>query len=130
MPRRACSALHVRFHRAGRCPAGRERLGARADIHITRQLREAAKVIDIDLIDHVIVGGAKADPLKVGLLFLPRCGPRVRPFFGQYPQIRRGSIVGSRSRLVMVTPHGPAGPEATGAVLFRPSTALREPCLH
>jgi DNA repair protein RadC len=37
-----------------------------ADIHITRQLREAAKVIDIDLIDHVIVGDAKADPLKVG----------------------------------------------------------------
>ena len=37
-----------------------------ADIHITRQLREAAKVIDIDLIDLVIVGDAKADPLKVG----------------------------------------------------------------
>ncbi|WP_415910002.1 JAB domain-containing protein [Oleiharenicola sp. Vm1] len=37
-----------------------------ADVHITRQLREAAKVIDIDLIDHVIVGDAKADPLKVG----------------------------------------------------------------
>lgn len=37
-----------------------------ADIQVTRQLREAAKVIDIDLIDHVIVGDAKADPQKVG----------------------------------------------------------------
>ncbi|HEY0947137.1 MAG TPA: JAB domain-containing protein [Opitutaceae bacterium] len=37
-----------------------------ADVHITRQLREAAKVIDIDLIDHVIVGDAKADPVQVG----------------------------------------------------------------
>lgn len=37
-----------------------------ADLHITRQLREAAKVIDVDLTDHVIVGDAKADPVKVG----------------------------------------------------------------
>jgi len=37
-----------------------------ADIQVTRQLREAAKVIDIDLVDHVIVGDAKADPQKVG----------------------------------------------------------------
>lgn len=37
-----------------------------ADIQMTRVLREAAKVIDIDLIDHVIVGDAKADPQKVG----------------------------------------------------------------
>ena len=37
-----------------------------ADIQITRVLREAAKIIDIDLLDHVIVGDAKADPQKVG----------------------------------------------------------------
>ncbi len=37
-----------------------------ADVQITRVLREAAKVIDIDLLDHVIIGDPKADPLKVG----------------------------------------------------------------
>lgn len=33
-----------------------------ADVHLTRQLREAAKAIDIDLLDHVIVGRPLADP--------------------------------------------------------------------
>lgn len=37
-----------------------------ADIHVTRQLREAAKAVDIDLLDHVIVGRAGADPLGRG----------------------------------------------------------------
>ena len=37
-----------------------------ADIQLTRQLREAAKIIGIDLIDHVIVGTAEDDPLQVG----------------------------------------------------------------
>lgn len=37
-----------------------------ADVQVTRVLREAAKVIDIDLLDHVIVGDASSDPLKVG----------------------------------------------------------------
>jgi DNA repair protein RadC len=36
------------------------------DVQLTRQLREAAKIIGIDLIDHVIVGTAEDDPLKVG----------------------------------------------------------------
>ena len=36
------------------------------DLHVTRQLREAAKTVDIDLIDHVIVGRASADPLAKG----------------------------------------------------------------
>ena len=35
---------------------------SRADIQVTRQLREAAKVIGIDLIDHIIVGEAGKDP--------------------------------------------------------------------
>ena len=39
---------------------------SKADIVVTRALREAAKIIDIDLIDHVIVGDEKADPLGVG----------------------------------------------------------------
>lgn len=33
-----------------------------ADIQVTRSLREAARILDIDLLDHVIVGDPKADP--------------------------------------------------------------------
>lgn len=33
-----------------------------ADVQVTRQLRDAAKAVDIDLLDHVIVGRAGADP--------------------------------------------------------------------
>ena len=39
---------------------------SRADIEVTRQLREAAKILSIDLLDHVIVGDVQGDPLKVG----------------------------------------------------------------
>ena len=37
-----------------------------ADLHVTRQLREAARTLDIELLDHVIVGQAAADPLGLG----------------------------------------------------------------
>jgi DNA repair protein RadC len=37
-----------------------------ADLQLTRQLREAAKIVDIDLIDHVILGHPECDPLNVG----------------------------------------------------------------
>lgn len=36
------------------------------DIHVTRQLREAAKAVDIELLDHVIVGRASDDPNGLG----------------------------------------------------------------
>jgi DNA repair protein RadC len=36
------------------------------DIQVTRQVREAAKVLGIDLIDHVIVGEAGNDPAGMG----------------------------------------------------------------
>ncbi len=36
------------------------------DIRVTRILREAARVIEIDLTDHVIVGDPKADPNGIG----------------------------------------------------------------
>jgi len=39
---------------------------SRADIHVTRQLREAAKIIGIDLIDHIVVGEAAKDPNRLG----------------------------------------------------------------
>jgi DNA repair protein RadC len=37
-----------------------------ADVQVTRQLRDAAKAVDIDLLDHVIVGRSTADPLGRG----------------------------------------------------------------
>lgn len=37
-----------------------------ADLQITRQLREAAKIVDIDLIDHVILGHPEFDPQNRG----------------------------------------------------------------
>lgn len=37
-----------------------------ADITVTRALRESAKIIDIDLLDHVIVGQTDADPTGKG----------------------------------------------------------------
>jgi DNA repair protein RadC len=39
---------------------------SQADIRVTRVLREAAKILEIELMDHVIVGDVKADPQKVG----------------------------------------------------------------
>lgn len=37
-----------------------------ADIRVTRQLREAAATVEIDLLDHVVVGHAPADPAGLG----------------------------------------------------------------
>jgi DNA repair protein RadC len=37
-----------------------------ADIQVTRQLREAAKAVQIDLLDHVILGTASCDPARLG----------------------------------------------------------------
>ena len=45
-----------------------------ADLHLTRQLREAAKAVDIDLIDHVIIGRASADPLGRGFYSFREAG--------------------------------------------------------
>jgi DNA repair protein RadC len=45
-----------------------------ADLHLTRQLREAAKAVDIDLIDHVIVGRAGADPSGQGFYSFREAG--------------------------------------------------------
>ncbi|MEM8867449.1 MAG: DNA repair protein RadC [Verrucomicrobiota bacterium] len=39
---------------------------SRADLQITRQLREAAKIIHIDLLDHIILGDPTRDPKKLG----------------------------------------------------------------
>ncbi|MBI2516008.1 MAG: hypothetical protein HYV95_03755 [Opitutae bacterium] len=39
---------------------------SQADIQVTRQLREACRAVDIDLLDHVIVGEVEADPTGRG----------------------------------------------------------------
>ncbi|MBD5780328.1 DNA repair protein RadC [Pelagicoccus sp. NFK12] len=37
-----------------------------ADIKVTRQLRESAKIVGIDLLDHLVVGNPEHDPLSRG----------------------------------------------------------------
>ncbi|HVS50748.1 MAG TPA: DNA repair protein RadC [Opitutaceae bacterium] len=44
------------------------------DMHVTRQLREAAKAVEIELIDHVIVGRAGADPIGRGYFSFREAG--------------------------------------------------------
>lgn len=37
-----------------------------ADVSVTRKLREAAKIMDIKLMDHIIIGNPEIDPMKRG----------------------------------------------------------------
>jgi DNA repair protein RadC len=43
-------------------------------MHVTRLLREAAKTVDIELLDHVIVGRGSADPLAKGYFSFREAG--------------------------------------------------------
>jgi DNA repair protein RadC len=45
-----------------------------ADLHLTRQLREAAKTLEIDLLDHVIAGTRESDPLSKGFYSFREAG--------------------------------------------------------
>jgi DNA repair protein RadC len=45
-----------------------------ADVQVTRQLREGAKIVDIEFLDHVIVGSVAADPRGVGYHSFRECG--------------------------------------------------------
>lgn len=45
-----------------------------ADVQVTRLLREAGRHIDIDLLDHVIIGSASADPLGKGYFSFREAG--------------------------------------------------------
>lgn len=47
---------------------------SQADITVTRSLREAAKIIDIELLDHVVVGDPKADPRACGYFSFKEAG--------------------------------------------------------
>ena len=45
-----------------------------ADIQVTRALREAAKLLEIDLLDHVVVGDPKSDPRARGFYSFREAG--------------------------------------------------------
>ena len=44
------------------------------DLHVTRQLRDAAKAVEIELLDHVIIGRIGADPLRRGFYSFREAG--------------------------------------------------------
>jgi DNA repair protein RadC len=45
-----------------------------ADVQVTRLLREGARTVDIQLIDHVIVGRSASDPLGRGYFSFREAG--------------------------------------------------------
>lgn len=45
-----------------------------ADIQVTRRLREAAEVLDIELLDHIVVGHPDQDPRKIGFYSFKEAG--------------------------------------------------------
>jgi|GEM_PF-62728 len=45
-----------------------------ADLHVTRQLREASKAVDIELLDHVIIGRPASDPFGRGVYSFREAG--------------------------------------------------------
>lgn len=47
---------------------------SRADIQVTRQLRESAGVLGIDLLDHVVLGRKNTDPTGVGFYSFSEAG--------------------------------------------------------
>ena len=56
----ACAIIAVHNHPSG------DPAPSAADFQVTRQLREAARAVDIALLDHVILGRPAADPLGRG----------------------------------------------------------------
>lgn len=47
---------------------------SRADIQVTRKLREAAKIMDIDFLDHLIAGHKDDDPQGIGFYSFNEAG--------------------------------------------------------
>jgi DNA repair protein RadC len=45
-----------------------------ADLQLTRQVRDAGKVMDIELIDHLIIGNKEDDPRELGFHSLRQAG--------------------------------------------------------
>ncbi len=55
-------------------PSGGDPSPSAQDLHVTRKLSEAAKILDIPLLDHVIVGDIKADPQARGIFSFREAG--------------------------------------------------------
>ncbi|MEO6750852.1 MAG: JAB domain-containing protein [Opitutus sp.] len=66
----SASGLIVAHNHPGGDPAP-----SAADMNVTRKLREAAKILEIELLDHVVCGDPKADPQGRG------CIPSGKPAF-------------------------------------------------
>lgn len=67
--------IRVRWNFAHKCepplssPPTQRSMGGGSEasnIQVTRILREAAKTVDIELLDHVIIGWSAADPAGIG----------------------------------------------------------------
>jgi DNA repair protein RadC len=64
----ACAVVCVHNHPSG------DPAPSAADILVTRQLREAARAVDIELIDHVVIGRPSNDPLGKGFFSFRAAG--------------------------------------------------------
>jgi len=64
----ACALIAAHNHPSG------DPAPSAADLQVTRQLREAARTIDIELLDHVILGRAGADPCGRGYFSFREAG--------------------------------------------------------
>jgi DNA repair protein RadC len=47
---------------------------SQADLRVTRQLREASKAVEIELLDHLVIGRAGADPMGKGFYSFKEAG--------------------------------------------------------
>lgn len=64
----ACALIVAHNHPSG------DPAPSAADMVVTRKLRDAAKILEIELLDHVIVGDVKADPLARGVFSFRESG--------------------------------------------------------
>lgn len=65
----SCSGVVVAHNHPSGDPAP-----SAADVHVTRKLRDAAKILEIELLDHVIVGDVRADPQGRGVYSFREAG--------------------------------------------------------
>ena len=64
----ACAVIVAHNHPSG------DPAPSRADIKVTRQLRESAQVIGIDLLDHIVLGQKNKDPQGLGFYSFNEAG--------------------------------------------------------
>lgn len=64
----ACSLICVHNHPSG------DPAPSAADVQVTRQLREASRAVDIEFLDHIILGTAATDPRGTGFYSFREAG--------------------------------------------------------